>query len=208
MIKHVHVSQLKVGMFVHHLYCPWLNHPLDRHNYLITSEEQIEKIAAAGLYEVYIDTKKGLDAPDTPTLKQTVSSLEAEMTEMAGGYCILPMRTTLAEEMERARTIKDRAQQLIREVIQDARLGNMISLGGIEPVIRDITDSILRNPGHCPGFRRSRTRTTIPSCIPFRLGQSWSLFALRPRQTKTSFSRQASAACCTMPGRHAYRTKF
>ena len=158
MIKHVHVSQLKVGMFVHHLYCPWLGHPLDRHNYLITSDEQIEKIAAAGLYEVYIDTEKGLDAPDAPTLKQTVASLEAEMTEMAGGHCMLPMRTTLAEEMERAKTIKDRAQQLIQEVMQDVRLGNMISLGGIEPVVRDITDSILRNPAALTGLSQIKNK--------------------------------------------------
>lgn len=158
MIKHVHVSQLKVGMFVNHLYCPWLDHPLDRRNYLITSEEEIEKIAASGIYEVYIDTEKGLDAPDAPTLQETVASLEAEMTKMAAGQCMLPMRTTLAEELERAKTIKDQAQLLISKLMQDVRLGNMIHLDGIEPVVRDITGSILRNPGALTGLSQIKSK--------------------------------------------------
>lgn len=145
-------------MFVHHLYCPWMDHPLDRHNFLIRSEEEIEKIAAAGICEIYIDTDKGLDAPDAPTLKESVAALEAEMTEMAAGQCMLPMRTSLAEELERAKTIKDQAQQLIRDVMQDVRLGKMIRADGIEPVVRDITDSILRNPGALTGLSQIKTK--------------------------------------------------
>lgn len=158
MIKHVHVSQLKVGMYVHHLNCQWLDHPLERSHFLIKSEEEIGRIADAGIYEVYINTKKGLDVADAPTLQETVAALEAEMTTMAAGQCMLPVRASLAEELERAKAIKDQAEQWVRDMMHDARLGNMIRLGDIEQVVEGIADSILRNPSALTGLSQIKNK--------------------------------------------------
>lgn len=147
MIKQVPVSELKVGMYVHQLNSQWVEHPLNCNDFLIESEEDIGKIAAAGVRDVCIDSDRGLDADGAPTLQEAVQSLEAELSELAAGQCMLPIQTTLEEELAHARKIKSQAQQTIREVMHDARLGNLIRLDDVEPVVEDIVDSILRNPG-------------------------------------------------------------
>lgn len=158
MIKQVDASQLKVGMYIHDLNCQPVDHPFNRSSLKLTSHGQIRKIRAACSNPLYIDTEKGLDATDAPTLQEAVSALEAELTTLAAGQCMLPVQTSLAEEMGNAKAIKGRAQRTIRDVMHDARLGNLIRLDDIEPVVEGITDSILRNPGALTGLSQIRNK--------------------------------------------------
>jgi len=158
MIKKIDVRQLKVGMFVHDLSCHWMDHPFVRNRLMITSDDEIRKIVDAGIHELYIDTEKGLDVPDAPTADQARKTLETELVDMAARQPAPVMRVTLAEEMNRAKQIKTQAHQLVRTVMHDARLGKAIELDQVEPVVQNITESILRNPGALTGLLRIKNK--------------------------------------------------
>lgn len=158
MIKKIRLEQLRVGMFVHDFNCSWLEHPFARNRLLVSSESELAKIAAAGIRDLYIDTDKGLDATDAPTQEESRRDLEQALVDAASRPRAIPQRVALAEELERATQVKNQAHQLVRTVMLDARLGKAIELDRVEPVVQDITESILRNPGALTGLLRIKNK--------------------------------------------------
>lgn len=146
-IKKVSSTQLKVGMYLHDLDCGWMDHPFLRSSFAITDEEQIEKIRIAGIHEAYIDTSRGLDVSDAPTAEEVRAGLEQEMQQLASAKPPKPERIDVAAELGRARQIKDQASGLVRSVMKDVRLGKVVELEQVEPMVQTITESVLRNGG-------------------------------------------------------------
>jgi HD-GYP domain-containing protein (c-di-GMP phosphodiesterase class II) len=167
MLKKVDSSQLRVGMYLHDLECGWMEHPFVRGRFLLSSEDEIRKIHAAGIRIAVIDASRGLDACDAPAEAgaagvaevpaETESGL-AELAELAAAAAPAPVRTSMAEELQRAIKIRRQAAGLVREVMQDARLGKAVQLDRVEPVVESITASILRNPGALLGLLRIKSK--------------------------------------------------
>lgn len=157
MLKKVDSSQLKVGMYIHDLSCDWMTHPFVRNRFLLTSEDEIRKILHAGIHDVVIDSNKGLDVEDAPSLAEAQAATEREIVEIAAKTPVIT-RVSLGDEMRRAVQIRHQASTLVRTVMQDARLGKAIELDQVEPVVQSITESILRNPGALVGLLRIKTK--------------------------------------------------
>ncbi|MGO4465324.1 HD-GYP domain-containing protein, partial [Pseudoduganella sp. RAF53_2] len=64
------------------------------------------------------------------------------------------IKTSLGEELKRAAQIRHQAAGVVRNVMADARLGKAIEIGAVQPVVQNITESILRNPGALLGLLR------------------------------------------------------
>ncbi len=154
MLKKVDASQLRVGMFVHDLDCSWIEHPFVRNRFMLSSDEEIRKILAAQIRSVVIDCSKGLGVDDAPTLAEVREQTESELLDLAAQPAPAPQRSSMAEELQRAANIRRQAAGLVREVMQDARLGKVIELDRVAPVVENITASILRNPGALLGLLR------------------------------------------------------
>jgi HD-GYP domain-containing protein (c-di-GMP phosphodiesterase class II) len=144
MLKKVDSSQLRVGMYIHDLDCGWMDHPFLRNRFAITSEDEIRKILASGIRSVTIDCTRGQDVADAPTVAEVAAVTEAEVAAIAAKP-VPPLRTTLAEEFDRAAVIRRQAAGLVKTVMQDARLGKAVELDQVSPVVENITASILRN---------------------------------------------------------------
>ena len=157
MLKKVDSTQLKVGMYIHDLSCDWMTHPFIRNRFLLTSDDEICKILHAGIHDVVIDSARGLDVEDAPTLADAEAATEREIVDIAAKSPIVT-RVSLGEEMRRAVQIRHQAATLVRSVMQDARLGKAIELDQVEPVVQSITESILRNPGALVGLLRIKTK--------------------------------------------------
>ena len=157
MLKKVDSSQLKVGMYIHDLSCDWMTHPFVRNRFLLTSEDEIRKILNAGIHDVVIDSGRGLDVEDAPSLAEAQAATEREIVEIAAETPVIT-RVSLGDEMRRAVQIRHQASTLVRTVMQDARLGKAIELDQVEPVVQAITESILRNPGALVGLLRIKTK--------------------------------------------------
>jgi HD-GYP domain-containing protein (c-di-GMP phosphodiesterase class II) len=153
MLKKIDASQLQVGMYIHDLSCDWMTHPFVRNRFLISSDAEIGKIRDAGIHDVVIDSARGLDVQDAPTLAEAQARTEAALVQIAAKPVIVT-RVTLGEELERAAMIRHQAAGLVRTVMQDARLGKAIELDQVSPMVQNITESILRNPGALTGLLR------------------------------------------------------
>jgi len=157
MLKKVDASQLKVGMYIHDLSCDWMAHPFVRNRFEIVSDAEIRKIVGAGIREVVIDASRGLDVANAPTLREAQAALEKEVVHIATAPA-RPLKTALGQEMQQAVRIRNQAAGLVRNVMADARLGKAIEIGGVQPVVQNITESILRNPGALLGLLRIKTK--------------------------------------------------
>jgi HD-GYP domain-containing protein (c-di-GMP phosphodiesterase class II) len=159
MLKKVDSSQLRVGMYIHDLDCSWIEHPFVRNRFLLTTEDEIRKIRSAKIRGVVIDCSKGLGVTDAPTLAESRDQTESELQNLVStpaqpSLAPQPARASMAEELQRAANIRRQAAGLVREVMQDARLGKAIELERVTPVVENITASILRNPGALLGLLR------------------------------------------------------
>lgn len=157
MLKKVDASQLKIGMFIHDLDCGWMDHPFVRARFVLTTDEEIDKIRNAKIRGVVIDCGKGLDIDDAPTLAQAAASTEAEVTAIATKPLIVT-RVSLGEELQRADLIRKQAAGLVRTVMADARLGKAVEMDKVGSVVESITDSILRNSGALLGLLRIKNK--------------------------------------------------
>ena len=157
MLKKVDSSQLRVGMYIHDLSCDWMTHPFVRNRFMLASDVEIGKIVEAGIHDVVIDSARGLDVQDAPTLVEARAAIEAEITLLA----VKPVtvtRVSLADELQRALQIRTQAAGMVRTVMRDARLGLAIGIDQVSPVVQNITESILRNPGALMGMLRIKTK--------------------------------------------------
>jgi HD-GYP domain-containing protein (c-di-GMP phosphodiesterase class II) len=144
-------------MYIHDLSCDWMTHPFIRNRFLLSSQDEIRKIINAGIHDVVIDSARGLDIEDAPTLAEAQEATEREIVEIAAKAPV-QTRVSLGEEMQRAVQIRHQASTLVRSVMQDARLGKAIELDQVQPVVQNITESILRNPGALVGLLRIKNK--------------------------------------------------
>jgi putative nucleotidyltransferase with HDIG domain len=100
---------------------------------------------------VYIDTSRGLDMPDAPTVEEVNAELDAQLIKIAEAPSPI-IKVSFAQEMGRAQKIHGQATNLVRMVMRDVRLGQAIELDGVAQVVEDITDSVLRNSGALLGL--------------------------------------------------------
>ena len=144
-------------MYIHDLSCDWLSHPFARSRFLLSSEDEIRKIINAGIHDVYIDTSKGLNVRDAPTMEEVEQEIEREIRNIAQAKPTSIIKVSFAEELSRAKSIRSQAKQQVMAMMHDARLGKAIELDKVEPVVQDITESILRNSGALIGLLRIKS---------------------------------------------------
>ncbi|QEL57098.1 HD-GYP domain-containing protein [Chromobacterium paludis] len=147
MKKRIDVSDLKVGMYIHDLNSDWMSHPFLVNRFMVRKESEIQKIIESGIHEVYIDTSKGLDLPSAPTEHEVRQKLESELIEIASRHNAPPRRVEAAEEFGRAQLVHSEANLIVRNILQDVRLGKQVQLEQVEPQVEKLTESILRNNG-------------------------------------------------------------
>jgi HD-GYP domain-containing protein (c-di-GMP phosphodiesterase class II) len=151
-LKKIDASQLRVGMYVHDLSCDWFTHPFVRNRFLLESYDEIRKIREAGIHDVVIDTSRGIDVPDAPTVEQAERAADAEMRTLVQAAAPPPAKASYRDEYARAIKVRDQAANVVRDVMADVRLGKAVSVEAVTPVVQEITESILRNPGALLGL--------------------------------------------------------
>lgn len=156
MIKKISVQQLRPGMYVSDFNAGWLEHPFALNTMKVDSDEQLAKIRASGIRDLFIDTSQGLDVSDAPTREEAAASIESELKAFAQvGKPKPPERqTSLADELGRARNIFSETTKVIRSVMDDVRLGRQMEIDSSRAVVEKITGSVLRNNNAMMAMRR------------------------------------------------------
>jgi len=145
-IKLIDVNQLRPGMYVHDVNCSWMDHPFATKNFMVKDAKRVSDIKSLGVHDLYIDISRGMDvvgeARNQDDLRHDV---DQQMSAIANEMQAEPQRSSLTQEVERARQLHGEANRIVRNMVQDIRLGKQIEMEQIEPLVENMIDSIFRN---------------------------------------------------------------
>jgi len=145
MIKKIAVKDLKVGMYIHDLDCSWMRHPFLLNHFAIENESILHKLTSLNLKSIYIDTKKGSDLEDAPTLDEVQSEFKAKTCAIADKHQSLEKHVSIDEEIHNAKEVYKDTHRLVHNLLLEARLGRQMEFEALYPLVDRMTDSIMRN---------------------------------------------------------------
>ena len=169
MIKRIATDQLRIGMYIHHLECGWMDHPFLVNQFKITLQSEIDKILQLCIRKVSIDTERGLDVQADEVAPDARLDLELELD--LESFPIAPppppQRIALSDEVQVAKQVLAEASALMSNVLSDVRLGRLVELERIEPVVERMIQSVLRNPGalSCLGRVKQKDHYTFEHSV-------------------------------------------
>lgn len=145
MIKQIRTEQLKPGMYIHDLNCSWLDHPFLSSSFAVRDQATVNRIVDLGVRELYIDTVKGADVRAAPTQQQVNADLDRRLQEIARKKAAKPATAELKDEVAHARRLHGEANRIVRNIMDDVRLGQQIAVDRVEPLVENMVESIFRN---------------------------------------------------------------
>ncbi len=156
MLKKISVESLRVGMHLHEMCGPWMDHPFWRTKFVITDPDDIRRVAESGIREVWIDVSKGLDVVAEETTAEVAVAVDVALTEVAIGD-EPPKKTSMAEELKRAARICATGKEAVVSMFQEVRMGKAISAEAAGALVEEISSSVSRNPGALISLSRLKT---------------------------------------------------
>lgn len=158
MLKKIDVRDLRLGMHLHAFEGAWVDHPFWRTRFVIDDSATLDKVRTSGIRQVWIDASKGLDvaAPDLPVPSAPVAPAPVPAPAPAPRPAP-PAATSMAEELTQAAAICKQARTAVNSMFNDVRLGKAIDPEACRPLVEQISDSVLRNPGAMVSLARLKT---------------------------------------------------
>ncbi|WP_395502112.1 HD-GYP domain-containing protein [Ectopseudomonas mendocina] len=148
MLKRIAVADLRIGMYVQEFCGSWMDHPFWKSKFLLNSPQDLQRIRASSIGELWIDVSKGLDVEAGVVVStEAEAQKEVEATLMAA---VQPRSTALSAsmdaELERAAKICARSKQAVLSMFGDARMGKALNFEQAESLVEEISDSVMRHP--------------------------------------------------------------
>lgn len=131
----IHISELKVGMFVSQLDRPWLETPFLMQGFVVETVEDIDAIAEYSQH-VWVDSVTDEWIP---------SEGRALLDDQSKKVTYINKVDVKAEHSAAISTYKS-ARRLTRTLLDDIRLGGVINTEQAKTTVKDCVHSILRNP--------------------------------------------------------------
>lgn len=154
MLKKIHVDRLTLGMHLHAFCGAWIDHPFWRTKFVLTDPADLDLIREGNIREVWIDIAKGADVAaaepaDRPGIADTAPPPEQQPEEQD--------KTSFSAEIDRAARICAKGKEAVISMFQEARMGKAIEAEAAAPLVEEISNSILRNPGALISLARLKT---------------------------------------------------
>lgn len=146
MLKTIPVHQVRMGMFIHSLKGPWVDHPFWKNAFNLEDANDLNKLQSSGVKLIVIDTSKGLDvADDNPSVVSEPPAMPQK--ENAGHQQNKPKRVSASEERVQARRIIENSKKAVVSMFNDVRMGKAIDAEAASPLMEEISASLDRNEG-------------------------------------------------------------
>ncbi len=173
MLKKISVDQLRVGMYLHRLDGAWIDHPFWRTKFVLSDPDDLRKLAASAVKEVWIDPGQGLDVapPAEPAAAAAPPAAAGRRLRLPASPAPAPSPAagptpaapsdasrSLREELQQAAAICHRGREAVVSMFNEARMGRAIQAEGALPLVAEITQSVRRNPGALVSLARLKTQ--------------------------------------------------
>lgn len=153
MLKKIPVNQLRLGMHLQAFCGAWLDHPFWRTRFVIDDPDDLVLIRESAIREVWIDVGKGRDVE--PTSEAAVAYETAEDLPVATPPPV--EKTAFSDEVKRASQIVAKGREAVVSMFQEARMGKAVDADAAAPLVEEISNSVLRNPGALISLARLKT---------------------------------------------------
>lgn len=144
-IKKIKTKQLKPGMYVDRFDRNWLETPFFRKSVMISNESMIAKISEMGIHEVFIDTSKGEDVADAPTLEEAHAESIESIKKIAAEPTAPKVAEEFVNEIARALPIRNEAVKVMTKAMQSIKEGHKVDHNSMAPLVDDMVESIYNN---------------------------------------------------------------
>lgn len=132
----------------------WLDHPFWRTKFVLTDPNDLILIAESPIKEVWIDVAKGIDIDvDTGEPAQEVVSAEVIPVEQP----VVQEKASFNDEIKRASRIVAKGKEAVVSMFHEARMGKAIEAEAVAPLVEEISNSVMRNPGALISLARLKT---------------------------------------------------
>lgn len=131
----IHISELKIGMYVSKLDCDWLETPFLMQGFIVESLDDIDAIAEYSTH-VWIDAVQEVWMPPEQQ-KETLNTPPKK---------VYINKVNTAEERQAALGIHRESQRLMKSMLDDVRLGGAINTEQAKTTVKTCMSSILKNP--------------------------------------------------------------
>jgi putative nucleotidyltransferase with HDIG domain len=167
MLKKISVDKAVTRMFVHQFCGSWIDHPFWSKQLFIEDEQVLRKIRESGVREIIIDLDRGVDVTHVETTSldmlgentSTVHAFDLEITSQTSQIESLPtnndqslspqttddLHCSISEEIDRAQYLIARGKRDVIKMFTDVRMGRAIESAGLQLLVSDMSDSLMRN---------------------------------------------------------------
>lgn len=155
MLKKIAVDQAVTGMFVHQFCGSWMDHPFWSKQLLIADGAVLQKIRDSGIREIIIDLDRGVEMSDEaadPPIPATAipeesasTGLETESVDQCSTPVGVSLTYSISEEIDCAQQLVARGKRDVIRMFADARMGRAIESEGLQLLVSDMSESLMRN---------------------------------------------------------------
>jgi HD-GYP domain-containing protein (c-di-GMP phosphodiesterase class II) len=157
MLKKISVDHLRLGMHLHAFCGAWIDHPFWRTKFVLKEAKDLELIRNSIIKEVWIDAAKGIDVELGQATEEADDEISDDGEHVAGKVAQPQERVALEQEVQRAARICAKAKEAVVSMFQEARMGKAVDADSALPLVEEISNSVLRNPGALISLARLKT---------------------------------------------------
>jgi putative nucleotidyltransferase with HDIG domain len=173
MLKRIAIEEVRLGMFIHELGGPWIDHPFWRKSFVLEKQEDLQLLLSGSVGEIVIDTSKGVDVLAEEEDSEDSEDSSDEDGEEDGDATVAEVvpaaptpssrqarlieKTTAEQEHARASKVLGSAKPAITSMFEEVRMGKAVDAADVLPLVEEITASVSRNIGTLIGLARLKT---------------------------------------------------
>jgi len=145
-IKRIPVAALEVGMYIADVSNAWVPDNNLARKGLVKNPAVIEQIIKMGVTDIYIDVHKGKSTEAGLDQADIIQKQTKEIENLLKKPFSRPTpQVEFDEEFELARQIQLEAHELVRKVMQDAKMGKPVDIGPAQETAGVILESLTKN---------------------------------------------------------------
>ncbi|WP_150430590.1 HD-GYP domain-containing protein [Dechloromonas sp. CZR5] len=154
MLKKIPVEKLTLGMHLQAFCGAWLDHPFWRTKFVLTDPNDLLLIAESPIKEVWIDISKG---GDVDTAAGEIMTEVVSAADIPPEQPVVQEKASFTDEVKRATKIVAKGKEAVVSMFQEARMGKAIEAEAAAPLVEEISNSVMRNPGALISLARLKT---------------------------------------------------